>query len=209
MFNLPFAVGFNVTTVSDIEVRERPGEPISKFNANYFFGSLSSGFNVIDNLDFGATFKYLYEGLLNDEATGYGFDFGLNYFTPIDGLTASTVIKNIGSMSALRNESTKLPAEFRFGGAYDFTLNSAMLDFVVVTEFQKYLDTDDIHINGGGEIIYNKTFAGRVGYQTGYESRGITGGVGIMWGNFSFDYAYMPFSLGLGNANLFSLQFKF
>jgi hypothetical protein len=109
----------------------------------------------------------------------------------------------------LRNESTKLPAEFRFGGAYDFTLNSAMLDFVVVTEFQKYLDTDDIHINGGGEIIYNKTFAGRVGYQTGYESRGITGGVGIMWGNFSFDYAYMPFSLGLGNANLFSLQFKF
>ena len=38
MFNLPFAVGFNVTSVSDIEVRNKPGEPISKFNANYFFG---------------------------------------------------------------------------------------------------------------------------------------------------------------------------
>lgn len=209
MFNIPFAAGFNVTTVSDIEVRERPGDPISKFNANYFFGSLSSGFNVIDNLDFGATIKYLYEGLLNDEATGYGLDFGLNYFTPVDGLTASTVVKNIGSMSALREKSTTLPAEFRLGSAYNFAVESSFLDFEIAAELQKYLDTDDIHIASGSEIIYNKTFAGRIGYQTGYESRGFTGGVGIMWGNLRFDYAYMPFSLGLGNANLFSLQFKF
>jgi hypothetical protein len=198
-----------VTTVDDIEVRDRPGEPISTFNANYFFGSLSSGFTVVDDLDFGLTFKYLYEGLLNDESTGYGFDFGLNYLTPVKGLTASAVIKNIGSMSELRVESTKLPSELRLGGAYNFGLETAKLDFIVAAEFQKYLDTDDIHINSGGEIIYNQTFAARVGYQSGYESRGFTGGVGIMWGSLRLDYAYMPFSLGLGNANLFSIQFKF
>ncbi|NWG28727.1 MAG: PorV/PorQ family protein [Ignavibacteriaceae bacterium] len=209
MFNLPWAVGFNVTTVDDIEVRERPGEPISKFNANYFFGSLSSGFTVIDDLDFGMTFKYLYEGLLNDESTGYGFDFGLNYFTPIEGLSASTVIRNVGSMSELRVEKTKLPTEFRIGGAYNFSHESSKTDFVVVTELQKYLDTDDIHFIGGLEGVYSKTFALRIGYQSGYESRSITGGVGIMWNNLRFDYAYMPFSLGLGNANLFSIQFKF
>jgi hypothetical protein len=209
MFNLPWAVGFNVTTVSDIEVRERPGEPISKFNANYFFGSLSSGFTVINDLDFGATFKYLYEGLLNDESSGFGFDFGLNYFTPVKGLSASAVIKNIGSMSELRVEKTKLPLELRLGGAYNFGLSTAKLDFVLAAEFQKYLETDDIHINGGGEIIYNHTFAARVGYQSGYEARNFTGGIGIMWGNLRFDYAYLPFSVGLGNANLFSVQFKF
>ena len=209
MFSLPFAVGFNVTTVSDIEVRDKPGDPVSKFNANYFFGSLSSGFTVIEDLDFGATIKYLYEGILNDESTGFGFDFGLNYLTPVKGLTASAVIKNIGSMNKLRIEKTKLPSELRFGGAYNFGLETAKLAFILATEFQKYLDTDDIHINGGGEIIYNQTFAARVGYQSGYESRDFTGGVGIMWGNFRLDYAYMPFSLGLGNANLFSVQFKF
>ena len=209
MFNLPFAVGFNVTTVSDIEVRDRPGEPISKFNANYFFGSLSSGFTIIGDLDFGLTLKYLYESLLNDEANGFGFDFGLNYQTPIEGLTASTVIKNIGSMNALRNEDTKLPTELRFGGAYEFGLETTKMDFVLVGEFQKYLDNDDIHLAGGGEVVYNKVFAGRVGYQSGYESRGFTGGVGISWGALRLDYAYMPFSLGLGNANLFSIQFKF
>lgn len=209
MFSLPFAVGFNVTTVSDIEVRDKPGDPVSKFNANYFFGSLSSGFTVVEDLDFGATIKYLYEGILNDESTGFGFDFGLNYLTPVKGLTASAVIKNIGSMNKLRIEKTKLPSELRFGGAYNFGLETAKLAFILATEFQKYLDTDDIHINGGGEIIYNQTFAARVGYQSGYESRDFTGGVGIMWGNFRLDYAYMPFSLGLGNANLFSVQFKF
>jgi hypothetical protein len=209
MFSLPFAVGFNVTTVSDIEVRDKPGEPISKFNANYFFGSLSSGFTVVENLDFGATIKYLYEGIFNDESTGYGFDFGLNYLTPVKGLTASAVIKNIGSMNELRIEKTKLPSELRFGGAYNFGLETAKLAFILAAEFQKYLDTEDIHINGGGEVIYNQTFAARVGYQSGYEARDFTGGVGIMWGNFRLDYAYMPFSLGLGNANLFSVQFKF
>lgn len=209
MFNLPWAVGFNVTTVSDIEVREKPGEPISKFNANYFFGSLSSGFTVINDLDFGATFKYLYEGLLNNESSGYGFDFGLNYFTPVEGLTASAVIKNIGTMSELRVEKTKLPSEFRLGGAYNFGLSTTKLDFILAAEFQKYLETDDIHINGGAEIIYNQTFAARVGYQSGYEARDFTCGIGIMWGNLRLDYAYMPFSLGLGNANLFSIQFKF
>ena len=209
MFNIPWAVGFNVTTVDDIEVRERPGDPISKFNANYFFGSLSSGFTVIDDLDFGATFKYLYEGLLNDESNGYGFDFGLNYFTPIKGLTASTVIKNVGSMNELRVEKTKLPTEFRLGGSYNFGLESSKTNFVVVAELQKYLDADDIHIIGGIEGVYSQTFALRVGYQSGYEARSFTGGIGLMWGSLRFDYAYMPFSLGLGNANLFSIQFKF
>ncbi|RKY91608.1 MAG: hypothetical protein DRQ01_07435, partial [Ignavibacteriae bacterium] len=53
MIGLPWAIGFNVTTVSDIEVRNKPGDPISTFNANYFFASLSTGFIVINNLDFG------------------------------------------------------------------------------------------------------------------------------------------------------------
>lgn len=209
MFNLPWAVGFNVTSVDDIEVRDRPGDAVSTFNANYFFMSLSSGFKVIDDLDFGATVKYLYEGILNDESAGYGFDFGLNYFTPIKGLTASTVLRNIGSMSSLNVVGTKLPLDLRLGGAYNYNLQNEKLDFIVTGEFQKYLDNDDFHFNTGAEVVYNKTFAARAGYQTGYEARGFTAGIGIEWGSLRFDYAYLPFSYGLGNANQFSLQFTF
>lgn len=209
MFGLPWAIGLNYTNISDIEIRTRPGEPDSKFNANYFFGSLSTGFYVWEQLSFGVTIRYMYEGLLSDEANGWGFDLGLNYETPFKGLSLSTVIKNIGSMNALRNQETKLPTDFRLGTAYNFSVESTKLDFIAVAEIQKYLDTDDIHFNLGGDIVYDQIFALRVGYQSGYEAKSFTGGIGLMWGNLRFDYTYMPFSLDLGNANLFSLQFKF
>jgi hypothetical protein len=209
-WNIPFALGFNVTSVKDIPYRTIPTpDPESSFDANYFFGSLSTGFFVTDEISFGASFKYLYEGLLNDEATGFGFDFGLNYLLPYKGLTASAVVKNVGSMNALRNESTKLPTEFRFGTCYTYSLEDSKFDFTGGAEFHKYLDTEDNHFNFGGEVLYNKLIAVRAGFQTGYESRGFTAGIGLMWGNLKFDYAFLPFSLGLGNANLFSLQFKF
>ncbi len=73
LWSIPIALGFNVTSIDGIEYREIPGEPISKFDANYFFGSLSTGLFVTDEISFGASLKYLYEGLLNDEATGIWF----------------------------------------------------------------------------------------------------------------------------------------
>lgn len=209
-WNLPFAFGFNVTSVKDIPYRSIASpEPETTFDANYFYGSVSTGFFVTDEISFGATLKYLYEGLLNDEASGYGLDFGINYLLSVKGLTASAVLKNIGSMNALRNEQTKLPTELRLGSSYTYKLEEHNFDFTAGAEFQKYLTADETHFNFGGEALYNKLFAARMGYQTGYDSRGFTAGIGLMWGNLKFDYASLPFNLGLGNANLFSVQFKF
>lgn len=209
LFGIPFAFGFNVTNVSEIEIRTKPGEPESTFNANYFFGSISTAFNLSDEISAGITGKYLYEGFLSNEASGLGLDLGVNYLTPIENLSASAVVKNLGSMNKLRDEKTKLPSELRIGGAYDFDLGENKFEMISVLELQKYLATDDIHLNIGGEVFYDKLVALRVGYQTGYESRGFTSGLGLRWGNLGFDYAFLPFTLGLGNASLFSLQFKF
>jgi hypothetical protein len=209
IWGLPLALGFNVTTVSDIEVRTRPGEADSKIDANYFYGSLSSGFPVINNVDFGLSVKYLYEGILSDQAAGWGFDFGLNYLTPVEGLSASAVVKNLGSMNALRKEATKLPSEIRVGPAYHFEFTDSKIGVTTAAEFQKYLSTEDIHFDLGAEGVYDNTIALRAGYQTGYESRGFTAGIGLIWGNLKFDYAFLPFSYGLGDASVFSLQFRF
>lgn len=208
-WDIPFALGFNVSSIGGIEYREVPGDPVTKFDANYFFGSLSTGFYITEEISLGASLKYLYEGILNDEASGYGIDLGVNYQLDIKGLTASAVLKNIGSMNALRSESTKLPTELRLGAAYTTNLVESKIDISVGGEYQNYLDPNQTHFNCGGEFLYNKLIAARVGYQTGYDSRGLTAGFGLMWGNLKFDYAFLPFSLGLGDANLFSVQFKF
>lgn len=210
IFGLPVALGLNTTSVSGIEIRQKAEvDPEGTFNANYFFGSLSTGFFINENISVGLTGKYLYEGLYTDESTGFGVDLGVNYKTPYKGLTAAAVLKNLGSMDALRVESTKLPTEFRVGAAYSFDLSQSDFGLIAAGEFQKYTLDDNSHFNFGGEVMYKNIIALRAGYQTGYESRNFTGGVGLIWGNLNFDYAFVPFSLGFGSANLFSLNFKF
>ncbi len=80
LFGLPFAIGVNTTKISDFEIRTKPTDsPDATFNVSYFYGSLSTGFNLYDKLDFGFTIKYLYESLLSDDASGTGYDLGLVY----------------------------------------------------------------------------------------------------------------------------------
>ena len=209
IWGIPFAVGFNVTSIDNIEVRNRPGAAIASFNAHYFFGSLSTGFHVAQNVAVGITAKYLYEGLYTDQATGWGFDLGTTYQTPLKGLYAAAVIKNLGSMNKLKNDKTKLPTEFRVGPAYKFDFSDSKFAVTTTAELQKYTATTDVHVNVGAEVVYDKLIALRGGYQSGYQAKSFTGGFGLMWGNLEFDYAFQPFSLGLGSANMFSLQFKF
>lgn len=209
VFGIPLALGFNVTTLSDIEVRTRPGEPDTKFDANYFYGSLSTGFNLNEDLAVGGTFKYLYEGIFSDESSGYAIDLGAEYQPPFEGFSVSAAVRNLGSMNNLRLESTKLPAEIRFGPAHNFKVENIKLVITTVAEYHKYFDTDDNYFNIGAEFFYDNLIALRGGYQSGYKSRDFTFGIGLKWGNLNFDYAFLPFHFGLGSANLFSLQFKF
>ncbi len=206
---LPFAIGINTTTVSNIEVRLKPGDPISTFSAHYFSTSISSAFRVTGNLFAGATFKYIYENIFSDNATGYGFDIGVTYQKLIDGLTLGASIRNLGSMNQLRTESTKLPTDLRFGGAYSFSINEYNLDFTALAGYQKYTLQNDSHIHFGGEAVYQKIFALRLGYISGYDSKNISAGFGILWQGINLDYAYVPVKYGLGDSHIITFIYSF
>jgi hypothetical protein len=208
LFGVPLAVGVNMTNIGNIEIRTKPGEAIEKFDAHYLALAVSSGFNVIDNFDFGFSVKYLYEGLYVDEATGYAFDFGARYQTPVKGLTASAVIRNLGGMENLRDEKTKLPTDLRIGAAYNLKLDESYY-FCAGAEFQKYLPTDDAHINIGTEVVYNNLVSARVGYQSGYTAKWFVTGFGLIWGNLNFDYSFSPLKYQMGTGHSVSLNFKF
>jgi hypothetical protein len=209
LWGIPLAVGVNTTSVSGFEARLLPGEPLSTFDMNYFGSSLSTGLNLFENLSIGFTGKYLYEGTFSDEAMGWGIDLSAFYSAPIDGLSIGAVVRNIGKMDKLRNESTKLPTELRIGGLYSFDYPIIKSEISIGSEFQKYIDTDDAHINFGGEILYDNILAFRLGYQTNYESKGFASGLGLKWGRLNFDYAFTPFSYNLGSAHIISIKFRF
>mgnify|MGYP000923632935 CR=1 FL=1 len=210
LYGIPFAIGVNNTSVKGFEVRTAAlDEPQSTFDVHYMFGSLSTGFNIYQNISFGVTAKYIYENIFSDESSGFAFDFGLSYKDIIDGLDVGASLKNIGTLSELREVATTLPKDFRLGLAYSVDVEKINSLVSIIGGVQKYLDTDDIHIHTGAEALYNNIVAIRLGYMTGYESKGITAGLGVNWNNLNFDYAFTPYSFGLGSAHTISLMYSF
>jgi len=209
VFGLPVAVGVNTTTIANIEVRSQPGDTESTFSAHYFTGSISTAYEIINNFYAGATMKYLYENLFSNDANGLGFDFGIAYNGLMEGLSLGSAIRNIGSMNELRFQATKLPTDIRLGAAYNYSITNSRLDFTLLTGFQKYLEQTDSHLHAGGEIVYDKIFALRIGFASGYDSKNISTGFGVKWKGLNFDYTYVPFQYGLGDSHIITFVYTF
>jgi hypothetical protein len=202
-----FAFGFGIlkSSVEDIEIRTMPGEAIDKFNSQNLSVNLGIGYKIKDNISIGLTGKLLYEKIYVDEASGYAFDFGTNYNK--DNFSVSFVLANIGSMNELRNSRTKLPASFRFGGSY--IMNYKKFSIGLGLDTYKILDGGALHIFTGADICYNNILSLRLGYQSGFENKGISTGIGIKYGGINLDYSLIPYSSGFGTGNTFSIGFVF
>ncbi|KAB2908374.1 MAG: PorV/PorQ family protein [Ignavibacteriales bacterium] len=208
LFGMKFGLGINSTRVGDIEVRERPGAPLSTFTADFFAVSLGTGFALSKKFDAGVAVKYIYEGMFYEDATGFAVDLSAKYKVS-DDFFAVASLRNLGSMNELRSESTKLPVDLRIGGGYAFAMPTQKMNFSAGLEVQKFLSTDDIHLNVGVEGVYDKLIALRLGYQSFYESKGFTAGLGIYWNRLAFDYALSPFSQQLGMGHTFTVRLAF
>jgi hypothetical protein len=198
-------LSINATTVSDIEIRTRPGVPQGTFDARNYAIGLSYSHRISDNLRAGVTGKFLYEKILVDDAGGFGIDLGAQYQTSIQQLSFGAILANLGSMSALRSESTSLPALLRMGGAWEDTLGALSSDFMLASDYQLVFPTGQSTLSMGGELMFRNVFAARAGYTVGSEGRGFAAGVGVRYGIAGLDYAYAPLSSDLGNSHTFSL----
>jgi len=200
-------IGFGLlkTSVSDIEVRTIPGAPIDKFDAQNISMNLALCYELYKNLTFGVSSKLIYEKIYIEEASGVGFDIGTNFIK--DDLSVSFVLSNLGSINALKETASKLPTAVRFGGAYNFRKNN--LNFILALDGYKVLDGGKFHINSGAEIAYKDLLFIRLGYQTAYDNKGFTSGLGLKYKGILLDYAFIPYSDSFGSGNTLSLGFNF
>lgn len=203
------ALGFsmNNTSVDDIEVREIPGEPIGQFTAQNFAFGLSLGYKVNEMLSLGMTGKFLFEKIYVDNASGLALDIGGLYTK--ENLSIGAAISNLGSMSQLRNESTKLPASIRLGGSYSIILVGITSKLLIGVDGYKVLSGGKFHANTGAELQYKDFLALRVGYQSGYENKSITTGIGLKYKAINLDYAFVPYKYSLGSSHTITLGTNF
>lgn len=195
------------TSVGNIELRDRPGPAIATFSSRSTVFQLSFARAVTQTIAVGASAKYLYEKIYVDETTGLAADVGLLYTTPLEGLTTGIAVANFGSLQKFRLEDSDLPAEFRVGATYKYALNSFI--FALSGGIAGELHSSQNHILLGCEAEYDQVVAVRLGYQSGFETRGLSGGFGLRYALVKLDYAYLPFSFGLGDAHIVTLGFQF
>jgi hypothetical protein len=190
-------------------VRDRPGEAQGTFTAQSFqvSGSYARGFS--EDLTVGITARFLYEKLFVDQASGVAFDLGGRWKTPLDSLTLGGAVANLGKMSSLRTSASKLPALCRAGLAYTLGLEGAESTIAAAIDGLYLFPEAKPYGSLGGEFVFDRLLALRAGYQFGSESRGFSAGIGITYGLFELQYAYVPLMNDLGTTSTFTLGVRF
>ena len=201
-------VSVNSTSVANIELREIPGPAVGTFDARNAAIGLTAAYRVDTSFAVGITGKFLYEKILVDEASGTGFDLGVAYTTPWN-LRLGASAENLGSMNALRDESSLLPTIFRAGAAYAMDAPTLSGMVTVAADIVRFSRDGTSHLHLGGEYLYNSSLAIRAGYQGGYETRSFTTGIGLHYSILQLDYAFVPTQYDLGSAHTFSLSIQF
>ena len=203
-----FGLSANSTSVDNIELRSVPGPALGTFDARNASIGLSGSYAFSPEFSAGMTMKYLYEKIYVYDASGLAFDFGGVYKTPWD-VTLALAVNNLGSLSELDKESSTLPASIRGGAGYERDLEQLDSRLTLSTDIVSFTVEQKSHVHVGAELTYKETFSARAGYQTGYDAKSFSAGVGIRYDIVALDYAYVPFQVDLGTTHTFSIGINF
>jgi hypothetical protein len=177
-------------------------EPLFTFSAHESIFGVAVASHVARGIDAGASVRWVYEKIDVDDASAFALDIGLRWAV-LPGLTVGGAVQHFGTEPTFVSESFSLPLTVRVGGAWRPSLSS-VFDFLFATDVVMVRDEDAV-VNLGGEAWYAGTLALRGGYCFGHDTRSLSGGAGLSWRRFRFDYAFVPYGDDLGGTHRFSL----
>ena len=202
-----FAFSLTVNTVPDIERRETAtSEPLSYFDAHQLSLGGAWAKQFAKNIDLGLTFKWLYEKIDIHTASGIGFDLG-GIYSPRDGFNLGLAILNLGPKMKFEEQKYPLPTSYKLGVVLTRKENYLRGDYRVALDLVKPKD-DPLVVHTGAEYDFPQNFSLRLGYEFGYDEKGITFGAGFRIKKYGIDYAFAPYSSDLGNTHRISLNVK-
>jgi hypothetical protein len=203
-----FGVGVIGLYVNDLERRDGPtSEPDGDFGVFDLALTGTYARRLTDDLDVGASAKYLRSEIDDESASGIAFDAGAQYRVPaVRGLSLGVSIHNLGAQMKYVEDSFDLPVLGRVGAAYLAPFEA--LDGTVLVVADAVVPADgDTKFHAGLEYEYNELIALRFGYRSGWDNQNVSAGFGAKVRNFRIDYAYVPFYSDLGDTHRISLGF--
>ncbi len=147
---------------------------------------------------------------LRDYSIGtLAFDFGTMFRTGLKSLAFGVAVNNFAPEIKYERESFQLPLSFKIG------ISMNLLDLVpgIGEDHSFFASVDAVHprsyeefLNIGGEYVFSKTVAVRVGYITNHPDYDLTAGIGLQQAGIAVDYSYMPHRI-FNNIQRISVKF--
>jgi hypothetical protein len=143
------------------------------------------------------------------------YDFGVIYKTGLKSLTLGLNVRNFSQEIKYEKDGFQLPLIFKIG----LSMNALELFPSIDQEMHKFLISVDAshprdypeQVGIGGEYLFMKTIALRLGYLFPSDESGISAGVGLQQDfdgyNFGLDYAYTSFGV-FKDVHKFTLRFS-
>jgi hypothetical protein len=206
-------VAVSSNTSGDIEGRTQPGPASSTSSGTFLSAGVGYG-HQIGPVRIGATGKYVLEKLFEYHANGIAFDIGTQIDVVKDRAWVAGAVQNLGSMEELNTQQTSLPSTYRIGVAVQPVTvemaedGSEPVHLYLSADILHRDDEDRTYVQLGGWVEALDFLWVRAGYLIDNEVRNLTLGLGLEYENVRFDYAYLPFTDGFGNAGqVVSLQY--
>ncbi|MAT40420.1 MAG: hypothetical protein CL946_12560 [Ectothiorhodospiraceae bacterium] len=207
--SMAIGVHVNFSSVGEIEVRNTPGPAEGTTSGDDLSAGITAALPFGENLEVGASVKYLFTKIYTTSADGYAFDLGVRYRPLVSedgrGLQFGAAVSNLGSMSEFQLESPTLPVGIRAGAGYSMPLEITKGTLSLVAENMYYTKDEKNHLHTGAEVSYKENLFLRLGYVTGFDIRALTFGLGASYSIFMFDFAYVPGKNEFGSTSTISL----
>jgi hypothetical protein len=212
-----FGLSLSLGKVPDIQKRGEVAttEPIALFDAHDVVMSFSCARDLTNKYAMGFSIKWIYEKIDISSASGWGFDLG-GIFSPFAGtgksvlenLSLGMAILNLGSKMKFEKDSFPLPTQYKAGVSYSAERESWQSDFTLSLDVVKPRD-DEVKVHLGGEYGLYQSFKLRLGYQSAYNEKDLSFGMGIKFKKYAIDYAFLPYKSDLGDVHCISLDVEF
>ncbi len=215
-------IGVSIKTLNIGEIQEttelQPEGTGAVFKPTYIIANLGLARQMTDRIRFGTNVKVINENVANVTATGFAFDFGIQYIAGTTGFSFGIALKNLGPSMTFNGpgldrtyeiegrsytqrvvlQSFDLPTNLEIGIGYNLRLTDKM-NLNLLGSFQNSGFTSDEY-RFGLEYNYNNMFYARGAFNIYPDKNsdeslfGPTFGAGIRYpfGSFTigFDYAY-------------------
>lgn len=193
------------------EARDRPGESQGEFTLRQVVLAGGGAIRLPSNLALGVTYKQAIEIIQGRRSHRENIlDIGLNWYSGdySAGLVAVNLVFD-------EEADENLPLAIRGGMSYTHTVDDYTMILAYGGDLQNKSglgrEKEFKYINKlGFEVGWTKRLFGRIGFISGYDSRSVSFGLGVLVKeNYQFDFAVVPTENDLGNTWKMGLGFRF